>query len=221
MMDEGEPPVSVRPTGAGRGLALLVLADPAMGVPERLGGGQEIVPAERVGGFPLVVLAVDPRQGDVVEEAVFGLVSPDGGFDRAVLDFVNRFLLFHRSFFRFEEGEFPLSPGTGEGMPPTAKERSRARGRKGHEGEPKPASVPELADGARVGAKQAAPPERRTMEKQFTKVWGIKGSPMAKRHHHRSCEQEGLEQPLPKGRNALRKGRLPSGAPGRSGLPSP
>lgn len=48
------------PADAGRLLSLLLLADPGVGVAQRLGGDQQVVAAKRIRGFPLLILPVEP-----------------------------------------------------------------------------------------------------------------------------------------------------------------
>ena len=54
---------------------------------------QEVVTTERIGGLPLVAVFVEAAEGDVVANATFGVVFPDGGLEMAEPDFIYGFFL--------------------------------------------------------------------------------------------------------------------------------
>src|ERR1039458_4668508 len=69
-------------------LLLGLRMNPGVCLIRNLAQQQQVVPAERVGGLPVVAVFVDAAEGDVVANAAFSFVFPDRSLDVAEPDLV-------------------------------------------------------------------------------------------------------------------------------------
>src|SRR4051812_10495312 len=74
----------------------LLHSDPGIGVAVQFRQGQQVVLAVALGVLPLLAVLVAAAAGDRIAGAVLALVLPDGHFERAVGDLVNRLVALGR-----------------------------------------------------------------------------------------------------------------------------